>query len=208
MREKIVTTESVAAARDELLSEGKPISIRNIRDKLGGGSLSTILAVFKQVKTATPEIPVDTQERLRPLLTTGAELLMKASQEISSKLMGENKRLTDDVDAIAQSLQDTEASLEELKATHETLQESHRALKFDYDRTREQLEKNEEALNRVKEELIEARINLEGCQEARKEAKEARDRAAKLEGRLEVYEGKKAPSEGISPKKKVAAKKK
>jgi chromosome segregation ATPase len=208
MREKIVTPESVAAARDQLLSENQTPSLRTIRTKLGGGSLSTIHTVFKQVKTASPEIPIDTQERLRPLLTVGAELLMKASQDISSTLRAENKRISDDIDALAQSLQDTEASLEDLRAAQNTLQENYDSLKFNYDRTREQLEKTEAALDRTKEELIEARLSLEGCQEARREAKEACDRAAKLEGRLEVYEGKKTPYEDISPKKEGTTKKK
>jgi regulator of replication initiation timing len=201
MKEKIVTTETVAEARDELLAEHEAASIRNIRKKLGGGSLSTIHAKLKQLQTLKPEIPLNTQERLKPLLQAGAELLMKTSEDISCALRAENKCLLDDMDALAQSLQDTEASLEDLKTAHMALQESNSALKYNYDRTREELEKKEAELNSAKEELIKARLNLEGYQEVREEAKEARDRAAKLEGRLEVYEGKNDNFQAISPKK-------
>jgi chromosome segregation ATPase len=198
MIEKIVTPDSLAAARDELLSEGKTASIRNIRKKLGGGSLSSIHSGLRLLKTATLEIPLDTQERLRPLLSCGAELLKKAGEEISCALRAENQRLSDDLDSLAQSLHDTEASLSALIADHGSLQESYKALKFDYDREKELLGRRETELDGIKEDLIQAKLNLKGYEAARDEAREARDRAAKLEGRLEVYESKTAQPEDVS----------
>jgi predicted thioredoxin/glutaredoxin len=154
MDENSVTIKSVATARDELLAEYKPATIKNIRKKIGRGSLSSIRAKLNQLQKLETDVQSDTKDKLRPLLQVADELLTKASEDMSGALSAQNLRLSDEIDELTEILKHGMEILEDLKAGYEYVEEAYLALVSNYDRLWDLLERKKREIEQLREELI------------------------------------------------------
>jgi hypothetical protein len=185
-----VTLESVTAAMDSLKAQNRKPSLRTIRETIGSGSLSTIHAILEKIKANSPCVPLDTQERLRPLMVAAAELVKTVAEETSSDLRAEIVRLNADVDEVSKSLAAIETSYRDLQDAYDKISENCCYLTAALKQTREALDSTGARLEDAQKELAISKLRGEDYQIAREEAKEAQERAARLEGLLEAREAK------------------
>ena len=203
----IVTADSSCQAVLDLKSIGAPPTLRGIKDKLGGGSLSTIQARRQEIMAELPEIPPEIEAKLGPYINAGAELVQVAMREANASQMERVKTLQQDFETISKELKESEVENAELKTRIEELEEE--LIKRDA-RVKLDLEMSESLkmdFERTKTELIKKLIREDDYQKAKAEACEAKEKAAKLEGRLEEMERTLAKQEAERPIKEPGVKK-
>jgi hypothetical protein len=202
----IATKESIIEAIAKLKAEGLQVSIRAIKDKLGGGSLSTIHAKLKEVNADIPVISVDIEAKLRPFLLAGAELIQSTMREASTAYEASIDQCKLDIETLSEALSSTESekdsALEELEALKIANLELTTSLKL-ANELRETIETDYE---RTKAELITIKIREADYLAAKEEAAEARNKAAKLEGRFEELERRNSTNVGGKLKKEPSVK--
>jgi hypothetical protein len=103
--------------------------------------LSTIKTKLEQLKKLKPDIPINIQDRMRPLLKVADELLTKASKDLSGALRAKNQRLSNDIDELAQILNDGEDILRVLNAAYEDIEGDYYTLITDYQLFLDELER-------------------------------------------------------------------
>jgi chromosome segregation ATPase len=153
--------DEILAAVEELKSMGKPASVRAVRTIIGHGSMSTIHPIVKAILSASPTLPVDTEEKFRPLLEAAAVVTKKVVLEATSLLKVEIERLESDGEEAATTITSLEEDLKKKMAEIEQLKSE---------------KSNLTAMVSLRE---------KDFQEAKVEAAIAREKAAKLEGQLE-----------------------
>lgn len=186
--ERVVTTEKVAAAREKLKAEGKRESIRMIREELGGGSLSTIQPILKRLRSETPEVPLDLQGEMKPLVAAGMDLVNGAVKAATAGMKALNEQLNMDLDCFKEEVTLLEAAKAEALEKLGKLREDNMQLSAANTQLKGFLADAQASLEQTKADLIRANIREEDLQAAKKEAIEARNAAARLEGRLEEIE--------------------
>ena len=80
-REAVITLEQVAAAADQIKSEGKKPTVRSIRESLGGGSMGTILRFlgkWKEGQGLASEQRTTTDDSLDPSIARAISTVMSA----------------------------------------------------------------------------------------------------------------------------------
>jgi ABC-type transporter Mla subunit MlaD len=192
-----VTLESVTAALDSLKAQNRKPSLRTIRETIGSGSLSTIHAILKRIQADSPSVPLDTQEKLRPLMVVAAELVKTVAEETSSDLRAEIVRINADLDEVSKSLAAIEANYQDLNVAYDKVSDNCSYLVASLKQAREALGATAAKLEDEQKELAISKLRAEDYQIAREEAKEAQERAAKLEGLLEALEGKRPKVEPL-----------
>jgi hypothetical protein len=202
----LVTHQSVNSAINSLKEENRQVSIRAVREKLGGGSLSSIHAMLKKIRAEIPEVPIETEAKLRPLLTVGAELIKTTFEEVATTFRSELDQRTKDLDFFSNSLAISEAAKQETLATIEQRDAFVAELSAGIKQLNERLEAATNSLEESNNRLIRMKIREEDFLMAKKEAAEACDRAARLEGRLEEIE-RKLSTVNEAPVKKEQSKK-
>ena len=184
---KLATTQAVIDAIDELTKEGVEPTLERIKGKTGG-SYTTILSVMAQIKAQFHQVPLNTEEKLRPLLDAAASLVLKVEEDTAvafREKIDEQSRLIQELnDIVAKSEAAKEAAMEEA----ETKEADRLKLADDNKHLSSLLETARTELNEARVEMIKVKIREEDFQVAKKEASEARERASKLEGRLEEIE--------------------
>ena len=184
----IVTADSVRQAIQDLKVAGASPTLRGIRGRLGGGSLSTILAKRQEVIGGIPEIPPDIEAKLGPYINAGAELVQVTMREAAAIQMERIGTLQQDFEAMSKDFEESEAENAELKARIESLEadliKRDVAIKLGAEMS-ESLKMDLELANA---DLAKKTIREEDYKEAKAEAAEARERVARLEGRLEEME--------------------
>lgn len=204
-KEPLVTKNSVLETILGLKADAKQDTLRGIRDKLGGGSLSTIHAMRLEIRTESPEIPPSIETKLGPYMNAGAELVRRTVKELNAVHQSQIETLQNDCDAIVEQLSKAEAEALELAARIEELE----AKLIERDAAKKMDSETIARLNRVAEqtssEMIKRSIREEDYKEAKAEATEAREKAAKLEGRLLELERRLAETE--QPRKEPSVKK-
>jgi hypothetical protein len=181
----IVTTESVKQTIQDLKDEGHRISIRTIRDKLGGGSLSTIHAKLKEIDTEIVEIPANTEAKLKPILDASVQLIKTIRKETATVAATEIELLKLNLDTMSEGLATAESERDEALAAAEAQKVANIELVGSIKFSEEQRKSTIERCQMLEEELTRLKIREPEYLEAKAEAAEARDRAARLEGRLE-----------------------
>ena len=206
MAKRIVTLESVKAATDSLIAEGASLTLENIKNKIGGGSFSTICETMKRINSHPAPIQPDEEAKLRPLMSAASQLIKGLSAELSGSFHKEIDQLKGHVEELTGALANCEIALEEALEANESQRKTIYELDADRKKANSLLESSNAELERVKAELIGVRIREADFEMAKTEAAEARDKAARLEGRLEEIELSRTKMDGPNLRKEQAKK--
>lgn len=106
-----ITYSTVAAAAESIEQEGHEPGVRSVRDKLGGGSNTTImplLRTWKAARAARDESSIDIDPAIGDLMRAQ---LVKAMARASSKAELRAKEAEDAFDELAKQMAETEAQL-------------------------------------------------------------------------------------------------
>jgi chromosome segregation ATPase len=170
----------------DLNTAGKPITLRGVRDRIGGGSLSTIQALLKETIGGISEITMDIESKLGPLKSAGAELIRNTLRDASEAQNEALETLRLDNETILKDLGELEIENNELKARLKELEAELVKMETLLNQSREVNKTLNETVMLANLELSKRSIREEDYKVAKAEASEARDRAAKLEGMLEA----------------------
>lgn len=117
-----ITYSTVAAAAESIEQEGHEPGVRSVRDKLGGGSHTTInpfLRKWKEARAARDESSIDIDPAVSDLWRAG---VAKAMAQASRKAELRAKEAEDAFDELAKQMTETEAQLNASNAALATTQ--------------------------------------------------------------------------------------
>lgn len=117
-----ITYSTVAAAAESIEQEGHEPGVRSVRDKLGGGSHTTImpfLRTWKAARAARDESSIDIDPAIGDLMRAQ---LVKAMAQASRKAESRAKEAEDAFDELAKQMAETEAQLNASNASLATTQ--------------------------------------------------------------------------------------
>lgn len=106
-----ITYSTFSAAADSIEQEGHEPSVRSVRDRLGGGSHTTLmpmLRTWKEARAARDESGIDIDPAIGDLMRAQ---LVKAMAQASSKAELRAKEAEDAFDELAKQMTETEAQL-------------------------------------------------------------------------------------------------
>jgi len=174
-----ITYPAVAAAAESLEQEGHEPSVRSIRDRLGGGSHTTIMSFqrkWKEARAARDESSIEIDPAIGDLMRAQ---LVKAMAQASRKAESRAKEAEDAFDELAKQMAETETQLNAsnaaLTATQAQLQQHQGvlqaneremvALKAQTDATvaeaDQRAERERAQAEAVRQELVRASLRLE-----------------------------------------------
>jgi septal ring factor EnvC (AmiA/AmiB activator) len=104
MSEKIADLEAVKGAINELRAESKPQTVRNIREKVGGGSFDTLRPLIKQALAEEIAVSVDDENRFKPIIEASASVLRAIVQERTAGYTETIGRLEADLDEASKTI--------------------------------------------------------------------------------------------------------
>lgn len=203
---QIATHEAIAEALQLMKLSDVPINLKNIRLRVGGGSMSTIAKIYNQIKTKLPEVPPLSDDDLRPVNANIHKLLNERYGQFKKRHELELDALTEDHNAVIKEMESLEKELDVLKSTLESLKDQNVELTVALKQTQLALDNALAKIDDFNKEQIRMKIKLEEFEKAKADAVEARDRAARLEGRLEAIEPR-VNAQSQPAKKKGASKK-
>lgn len=117
-----ITYSTFAAAADSIEQEGHEPSVRSVRDRLGGGSHTTLmpmLRTWKEARAARDESGIDIDPAIGDLMRAQ---LVKAMAQASSKAELRAKEAEDAFDELAKQMAETETQLNASTASLATTQ--------------------------------------------------------------------------------------
>lgn len=117
-----ITYSTVAAAAESIEQEGHESGVRSVRDKLGGGSHTTImpfLRTWKAARAARDESSIDIDPAIGDLMRAQ---LVKAMAQASRKAESRAKEAEDAFDELAKQMAETETQLNASTASLATTQ--------------------------------------------------------------------------------------
>ncbi len=117
-----ITYRTFAAAADSIEQEGHEPSVRSVRDRLGGGSHTTLmpmLRTWKEARAARDESGIEIDPAIGDLMRAQ---LVKAMAQASSKAELRAKEAEDAFDELAKQMTETEAQLNASNAALATTQ--------------------------------------------------------------------------------------
>jgi hypothetical protein len=194
-----ITYELIVDCVEKLRLEGHPISVRAVREKLGGrGSFATIQPLLKQVYASVPIIPPETEESLRPIVVSIADKIRQTVLKTSNELTLEKETIQKDLDdATIELLYFEKVKLEyENKIDEMKIEIIKSAVKLEVAETsiinlQTQIDKINKELSNAHIELAKFKYKEENWKSHEIELKEtkneiimAREKVAHLEGRL------------------------
>ncbi len=182
-----VTKETVAAAADALEARGLKVSVRTVRDHLGGGSPNQITPLLAAWREKKPQVALVDIQLIPELESSLADVRRLIARQVESSA-GESARRADEraseaedtlllcqqeIAELKELLDETASSLEDIRAQREQFAGTISALQEDLARTRA------EALDEIR--AADARAERE-----REAAESARQALARAELRLEA----------------------
>lgn len=181
----LVSVESVRRVAAGMRDAGEKTTLRAVRDKLGGGSLSDIQDALSLIKAEFDKMPPDVEDMLEPLVRLAAKLLREAMEKAAAELKERLDTLQLDNDELSGALAESEARNAELGARVKG--QNDELIKRDalVSEANERNGKLDEALRLANAELIKRTIREEDYKQSKAEAVEAIERTAELKGQLE-----------------------
>jgi chromosome segregation ATPase len=196
----VITLDMVAKTVEMLQSEGRPITNRAVRERIGKGSFTNIQPLLKQVLSKISTIhSSETEGRFRPIISAATEVTRSAVKEASESLIAETYRLqkdledaTDELSEFEKNNAETEVETEFLKNEVTRLNSKLEIMDKIIDESRIETNEVRKDVENLRNELIKVKIREDDWREAKNEAAIARERAAHLEGRIEELNKKSA----------------
>ena len=127
-RSPIVTEASVEKL--VLATPGK-ITLKSLRECLGGGSMTDIHATLKKVLSKLEMVPDDLRTKLEPLMSAGAEVVRRAVKEAVEAMRERLEILESCGDELEGALMDSLADERRLMAENESLRNELRGRESD-----------------------------------------------------------------------------
>jgi hypothetical protein len=188
MTQMVATPEAISAAADQLAAEGRRVTSRAVRDIIGGGSETTIVAGihrWQRQASAAPSIP-SMPDELRTAMTQLAERTWAAAWQVVSREIDSTRQLAEQTVRDSQAKADDYLELSQrLEADLQSSAEQNRTLVARVQELEIELARSQEACLRLvanEEALAACRKDLEG---AAARAVHAESRAAVLELELD-----------------------
>lgn len=188
MTQVVATPEAICAAANQLAAEGRRVTSRAVRDLIGGGSETTIVAGihrWQRQASAAPSIP-SMPDELRTAMTQLAERTWAAAWHVVSREIDSTKQLAEQTVRDSQAKADDYLELSQrLEADLQSSVEQNRTLVARVQELEIELARSQEACLRLvanEEALAACRRHLEG---AAARAGHAESRAAVLESELD-----------------------
>lgn len=180
-RDSIAENE-VLAAMKELLAEGQRVSARNVRVRLGGGSMSTITRMMRAIQERTPAAAEPEVDLPTPMLLSLKRAITEAVQTAEASLRME-------ICDLSQNLADVVAEAERTANALKDAEEANLELRRECADLKARLD---EAKRSQVEEAERARLTVDGLNETHKTERDAllydlnREREALEQARTDV----------------------
>jgi hypothetical protein len=116
-----LTLQVVKKAVDELKQENKRITYRNVREKVGYGSFTTLRPLIENVLAADFDIPPDTEAMYKPLLNAAIDITKDVVSGAVANCKGTIDRLMADLDEATMTIKILECEKTDLmdKLSHQ-----------------------------------------------------------------------------------------
>jgi chromosome segregation ATPase len=180
----VVTFETVSAAVEALAAEKRRPTTRAVQEKLGGGSLSTIHVHLKKIKADTPEISLELEDAMRPVLEAVAAMAKAIHEQAGVIQKGQLKDLEDDVDRFSKTLLLVEGEKQTALERIKELERQVSQLQSELQVTKDGWKTDKEMLQVSQNELAQVKNRSEDWKAAREEVVEYRANVARLEERI------------------------
>lgn len=176
---KLVTFETVSDAVDALVAAGKKVTLRALRDEIGGGSLTDVSRHFAQLRAGRPLVRVADIELDKGIAHAIAAQMQRVADQAAAAVKERLSETQESVLAITDELRHSEQKIEALelelqsaRGVAEEFAETLRQLKIDTERRaaiyaddndelRHELAKERARADRSASELARAEVRLE-----------------------------------------------
>ena len=164
--------EQINAAMDAMAAEGQPITVRALREKLGGGACLGTISKLLQRRKAGAQRQIAAAAELSPVLRQA--ILDFVGQELSTSNSAHEAEMNDN-----------QQELMDLASENERQQELLEVQASELETLRAELERERQVANQARTDLARAQLRLEGLPRLEEAAEQARMDLAKAQFKLE-----------------------